>query len=393
MIETLIGGIVFLILFSIVLITIIKTKKTGLVVLFLCVSLLARFSLSILNAYFGPLPGADVDAVDFIMLASTDFTLLNVGTEVYLAILGIVFNLLEKSTLIGSLMSVVVVIPYLVIVCGIVEKYGTRPDIKIIFLIILTLLPSTLLFHSVSLREAYMVSGLAIFVYAGFKIIEFGPKTAYVTLAILGFALFGWLHKGTFIISIFNVIFLALICFKRNKVLGILLIFLIVLAASSISFSSFGGRGFEVIAAITDGSILDYTKNYRSFSETLAAKTTYYIDYNTNPIYFISSAITQYIFMPFPGQIFGLFGLYISLERVLTFAMIVVLLRNWSGSINGIEKRKLKFLIGLFIISSFIWGVGTSNYGTGMRHHTTHDFLLVLAAFIAISLNKKKYLR
>lgn len=393
MIELLFGAIVLMVLVSVILLRSILLGKSQLVLLFLSATLILRFIVSAYNAKFGPLPGADVDAVDFVFLASSDYGLLNVGTEAYLAVLGQIFLVLERSTFIASSISLLAVIPYVLFVCWILERYDAGTNSKVLFSIILLFLPSSLIFHSVSLREAYMVSGLAIFAYAGCKIIDHGPYFSAVLLAIIGSLVLGYFHKGTILIAIANILLLAFMVNRDSKVIAGLFVFAIAIGFISLSKADFGGRGLEVIVALSDGTFLEFTKNYRLSSESLQAATTYDISFDSNILTAILKTFGFYVFMPLPGTLPGFTNLYLSFERVITIIMIIILIRHWPNNFKNKEARKIRLFLGLFIISSVVWSLGTSNYGTALRHHSTHDFLLILAAFMSISLSKKTYLR
>tara|TARA_B110000879_G_scaffold195188_1_gene263652 strand:- start:1457 stop:2638 length:1182 start_codon:yes stop_codon:yes gene_type:complete len=393
MIELLFGAIVFTGIFSVIVLRHMFLGKSQLVLLFLTTTLILRFIISVYNAKFGPLPGADVDAVDFVALASSDYGLVNVGTEAYLAMLGQTFRVLERSTFIASAISLLAVIPYVLFVCWILERYNAGRNNKVVFLIILLFLPSSLIFHSVSLREAYMISGLAIFAYAGCKIIDHGPYPAAVFLAIMGSLVLGYFHKGTLVIAIANILLLAFMVLRDSKVMSGLIVFAIAIGFISLTTADFGGRGLEVIVAMSDGNAVEYTKNYRQSSESLQAGTTYNINYDANIVTALLKTFVFYVFMPLPGALPGFTNLYLSFERVIAIIMIISLIRHWPDNSENKEAIKIRFFLGLFIISSVVWGLGTSNYGTALRHHSTHDFLLILAAFMAMSFNKKVYLR
>tara|TARA_B110000977_G_scaffold153260_1_gene194741 strand:- start:709 stop:1914 length:1206 start_codon:yes stop_codon:yes gene_type:complete len=393
LIEGLFGSIIFLFI-SIILLVRFRTLKPS-IPLFLCLlTIFLRYSISLYNSYFGPIYGADVDAVDFVDFASHTMPLINIGTEAYLAFLGNVFSYTIRSTFIANILSVVVTLPYLFFVTWVLEKYShsVPKSILILFSMILLFLPSMLIFHSISLREAYMISGLALIAFSGFRIIEENLSIRYLFLFILGSSLLAWFHKGTFIISLLNFVALAYILFIKGNRLVLLssmasLSFLVLLLGGA----TIDGRGLEVLFAILSGESMEYVENYRLSSEGLQASNTYSIDYDSNIFIIAIKSFFYYTFGPFIGTSNGFFGLYMSLERLLILIMMLILLFNPSSKSYKNEHVKIVFSLILFFISSLIWSLGTSNYGTGIRHHTVHDFLLYIAVYISFSIrfNKK----
>ncbi len=387
--EFLLTFFTIIILMQFIFFMFLKNKKDVLLILLLFVTIFIRLIISVLNAKFGPFPGADVDAVDFIIYASSEISLFNIGTEVYLGILGILFENTEKSVLNASNLSIIAVLPYLAIVISVLKKHKTNIKIKLLYALILMYLPSNLLFHSVSLREAYMISGMAIIMFYGCKLIDERVQFKNLLILSLGFFLLAWFHKGTLLISILCSIYLSFFMDKYIRITLMFFIstFLIFFISTSNGFS---GRGLEVIFAIADGSIIEYTQNYRSSSESLSATTTYTTyDSNDNIFLLAIKSIFHYVFLPFPTSIMSVTGLYLSFERFISYIIIFYIYRNFNVA-NENEKKKLIFIIGLFIINTVIWSMGTSNYGTGLRHHTTHDFLIIIASYILISIKTDK---
>ena len=395
LIEGLFGGIVIFIISTFFILRF-RSLKISIPLLFCFLSVLLRYFISLFNSYFGPIYGADVDAVDFVYYASEEMPIINIGTEAYMAFLGKIFALTIHSTFIANIISVLATLPYLFFITWVLEKYSQFMPryILIIFSLILLFLPSMLIFHSVSLREAYMASGLALIAFSGINIIEKGLSSKYISIFIFGSLLLAWFHKGTFAIALLNFVALAYVLYvkgyKFSLLISLALLLLIILTLGSVDIS---GRGLEVLFAVLGGEGMEYVENYRSSSERLEATNTYAIDYSSNIFIIISKSFLYYTFGPFIGSSPGIFGLYMSLERSLVILMIIFFLYNWKNNGLGNEHTKVIFCIILFFISSLIWGLGTSNYGTGIRHHTVHDFMLYIAVYISFSVRmQKKYI-
>ena len=311
------------------------------------------------------------------------------GTELYLNLLGLIFLITGKSILVGNLVSVIASIPYLYIIYKLFCSYKAPKVLKYIFLIYLYFAPHILLFQSVTLRESFITSSHAVVIYfiilkSSNIILSLKQRYFYFT-AIVIFAIF---HKGCFtIIVVFyllkNIIDLNNIYKKLFKKI----IFFIILSVLILIFYRIDlGRFNEIFVNLFDGKILDYVYNYRLSSESLDAVLTYSIE-SSNIVTLILNSTFHYLFMPLnlPSPSFA--HIYISVIAYIKLMILILLL--FFILKHKSEFKYIKTAIFLYIVNVLVWSIGTSNYGTGLRHKSTHEFIVFISLLIIVPKKNK----
>ena len=85
--------------------------------------------------------------------------------------------------------------------------------------------------------------------------------------------------------------------------------------------------------------------------------------------------LTYFLFAPFPWQIKDVLDVYASMESLLRLVLIYCSVKHWYNA-YGLQRQMLGLLLVLFFSMSFLWAIGTSNYGTGMRHNIVAWWIL-----------------
>lgn len=293
-----------------------------------------------------PLPGADVDAIDFqnLVQAPPKFDL---GSAFFIWLL--------KFQRFFSLTSISFnVIPSMLFcsVIFLILRHIRLNSLSLFAVLLFMLNPFIFIFSTTSLRESYQAFFLFLVVYNwhGPNFIRYGLPS----LIVLSF-----LHKGLLIFGILALIYK----FWRVAYLLTPLLYPVFLILARIE-----SRGLEVLRYLFNGDILFYMNNYRSSLLSLNSNTSYSIDSSSYFDLFLRSWIA-YNFRP----LFTILD-YSSLfffESIIRLVLLVLIFL----------RKKYNYIFFLWVLLGFIWCLGTTNYGQIVRHHIMHDFLLLMALF------------
>jgi len=117
----------------------------------------------------------------------------------------------------------------------------------------------------------------------------------------------------------------------------------------------------------------------------------------------IPSFLFQYLFEPMPWKMSSMVDVVALLENMLRFWLIWNALKYLVGTYlnkpmfvahNAFGNRKFYLFIFLsYLIMETIWSLGTTNWGTSMRHHLPSLGLLLVASFAYRNVTSSKYNR
>jgi hypothetical protein len=95
-------------------------------------------------------------------------------------------------------------------------------------------------------------------------------------------------------------------------------------------------------------------------------------------IYTSCKLYVHYLFAPFPWQVKNALDTYAAMESILRMTFIYFSVKHWRKA-YGVQRRLLGLMLILFFSMSFMWAMGTTNYGTAIRHHMLSWWILVIA--------------
>ena len=249
---------------------------------------------------------------------------------------------------------------------------------------ILALFPSLILYSVITLKEVYCSFFLLL---AMFGVVNW-TKTknfSYAFLAIIGFFVAGFFHGPLFLGGIFfSIIFcvsifinsfkllLSLrISLKNSIVIFLILIFLSALITNKIYLPYLGT--FDVATDIY--SILDAVSNRlrgnASYPEWLIIST---------PSEFVYKGFFRmlyFLFYPFPWTIKDPIHLIGVLDSFLYFVLTFLIIFNFK---TIWRDPALKIILFILVFYLFIYGIGVSNFGAGIRHRSKFIIEIVLLA-------------
>jgi hypothetical protein len=84
-----------------------------------------------------------------------------------------------------------------------------------------------------------------------------------------------------------------------------------------------------------------------------------------------------YLFAPFPWQVANWLDIYGVAESLFRFALILFSILFWSR-VEGTQRRIWGLLLVIYFSMTFLWAIGTVNYGTSIRHHVLTNWIIII---------------
>lgn len=238
------------------------------------------------------------------------------------------------------------------------------------------LVPAILFIGTSTMRESWQI---LFFMSAAYFLIRFRLKAEPWSLflgAAASLAL-GFLHNGLLIYALGMLPFILFSRIGANsspslaRLVGLFLTGILLTGlGAAVAFNKLPRSAS--LEAITQGDALEYAAEYRE-KGAKGARAEYGITLDTgSPIAFATSAsllFIYYMLAPFPWQISSGLDLAGAADSWFRALLIIFALRAWSSRPPGVSASLHRLLLGLYFAMSFLWAMGTINYGTGIRHH------------------------
>ncbi|MDC1425241.1 hypothetical protein N8135_03580 [Oceanospirillaceae bacterium] len=344
-----------------------------------------------INAFWFTTLGAATDAVAFhkagARLAQTDSFIFEFGSKFYELILGFTYWLFGTSLLLGQQLSVLAFalscIVLIKILCLLMLRSYSVP-----ILLVFGALPTMVLLGSITLRESYQILFFMLAFFFGLKMHLKGGFNYHFILLLLSIFVMGLFHKGLILyMLIFIFIFMVFSLKPTSHILRVKKLHLLLLVTFPLVLvvllvvTKLQINGLNILTELVDFDILEYTEKYRRNSSGSDARATYGIYFNLSSFSsFISSSFIiyfYYLFAPFPWEIGNVLDIYASMESVMRMVLLYYAVKKWRN-ISGVESRLTGLMLILFFSMSLLWAMGTTNFGTAMRHHMLTWWILVV---------------
>jgi len=343
------------------------------------------------NAFGFRTLGADMDANSFHVLAvnisESGVFQFHSDASLYKNILGLLYWLTDPSLIIGeqlSILSISISIIFFVKILSILEL--NYYQVPLVFLY--AGLPTMFMLGAITLREPIQVSLLIISVYFGLKMRVYPENKLINFFFLLLFSLAsGLFHKAIFVFSMI-LIFIFLVWniddIKKKYIINkyrflilistpfIILIFIYLASNSEIT-------GAEVYGKLLNLEILESIAKHRTYTPIGRASYDIPFDYSSLFMLFYSSFLIyiHYLFSPFIWQISSISDIYAMSESLLHFILIYYSIKLLIRK-SARKHKLLVMMLILFFVITLIYSVGTTNYGTGMRHKMLSWWLIVI---------------
>jgi hypothetical protein len=340
------------------------------------------------NLYWFTTLGSDEDAIRFHLAAAKiaklgEFNIV-LGGAFYENILGTLYSLFGISHMLGqqfSLLAFAISCIVLIKILPLLKLSYYRVPILLAF----GALPSMVFLGSVTLRESYQVLFFMLTTYFGIKMHMKGGVNKELVFFIISALAMGLFHKALIIFSVFLIALFLIWSLSPTsqlwyiKKLRFLAVFFVPVVLGCIVVLTEMGLTGSAVVALMKMDVFEAIQGYRDGMPT--SRATYDVTIDLNSIFTIvySSLLMygNYLFAPVPWRIQNILDFYASIEAVLRIVLIYFSVKHWHNS-YGSQKRLFGLMLILFFSNSFMWAMGTTNYGTAIRHNLLSWWILVI---------------
>lgn len=347
-----------------------------------------RIGVACWNAFDGPSLGAGVDAINFHRFA----TAFAVGTApprydltgyTYAYALGYVYSVTGPSVLLGSLLSCAAWLLSAVALKRALIAFGTTERRQFQALVIYAVLPSAVLWTSVTLREPYQLLCVNGMLLAASRLLQKSTIAAWLllTVSIVGGAL---LHGAILVLGAVVVGTLAVRAFWQ--LLSSPVARIAVALTLTIAAAGGGGVAFRTMYQKYnfEGGPAAAMERHLTMGMRQQSRTQYIHDPRVDGTSALVSMVVvstfKYLFEPMPWKMSHWIDagfLAENIVRVLCLALAAVAMTQLGSAQRGMLAMVLLWYFAIEVT----WAVGTFNWGTAARHHVPATGLLLTAAF------------
>ena len=355
-------------------------------------AVIVRSAYSIANVLVGPIFALDFDAVAF-HLEATRFAQgagISVGLIngwVYSAFVGTFYKVTGGGLLLGQQLSVLAVVFCAATVVRILRLMSARPSRTKWVLVVVLLLPSTIVYTSGTLREAFEQLFFLLTTELALRTID-RPQLRTVALmgltTLLGASLHGALAAGGAAVAAGSILIAGAVrapvlvrqssALRRMLPLSMVAVVVVGVSVPTVFFPyKIGGGALSAAAQFRSNSV-------PARADYLRPRPGEVVGPSDVPVVF-----ALYEISPAPWKVRNAADLVTAFEaavRVMLAAFGLVALVHSSRS-SYLFFLKTLLLAGGWLAIELIWSLGTTNWGTASRHHVVGFPLLVVVAALA----------
>ena len=371
-----------------------------------------RLVLAFVNDFVGPTPGSSDDALGFHFVAvdvSQNFVVdVFALTYIYPFLLGLFYTITTDSLFLGSALSALGWLASAFILLRVMRILSFKMSYQRWVMLIYALLPTSLMYTSVTLREPFQLLFINLALYAALKI-YFHRSNAHWLVLFLAVVGMGALHGALLVFGTFIIAGTLFLLTSRNRkgvsftkvVLVSPIVILCLLYGFSLfmSLTSYGDRFEDGLST----AVQIYQQGTMELEQRASYRTDIEISGLGGLILSLPAFLFQYLFEPMPWRISSIVDVVALLENMLRFWLIWNALKYLVGSyLNkpmfvahnyfGYE-RCILFIFLSYLLLETLWSLGTSNWGTASRHHLPSLGLLLVMGFAYRNVISSKYNR
>jgi hypothetical protein len=348
-----------------------------------------RLMVTFWNAYFGPSFGASGDAADFHIVAvefsrelQTDRFVLSL---LYSYALGTFYYLTAPSLFLGGALAALTWLLSAKVFVAVMRLLELDRRQQRRAMLIYVLLPSSILWTGVTMREPYQLLFVNLAVYASLRIYLHRASRHWATL-LLAVAAGGLLQPALLAYGVVLVAATAVWLVRRSR-RGTAVSRLVWVVPVTAVVLVFGFSIFDRVYqfGLGERGLVEAIEAYQRGGLSLEARTHYKesvsIDGWPGFAMFLPVALFQYLFEPMPWRVSSFVDIPPLLENVLRAVLI------W-WAVKGLfllpSRRRRPFVLVFlaYFALETTFAVGTVNWGTAARHHLPAIGLLLAAAFM-----------
>jgi hypothetical protein len=313
------------------------------------------------------------------------------GGAFYYEMLGSVYKWFGVSHLLGEQLSILAFALSCIVLLKIIRQLGLE-RYHFLALICFGALPSMVLLGSVTLREPYELFFFMLTVYLGLKVwMKMKLNIGSAFLMVMSAFLIGVFHKALLLYAVFLVLLFLIWShrpisrfgnMKKIHLIG-MVITPIILYGFFINFKSSYGTRFLLDDNFSFLLTVDKIVNdWRNIQMGWPGRTTYDtppLDFSS-PVMFLftgSKIYSYYFFAGFSWGISNFVDVAASMETILRTTLLCFSVLGWWKAV-GLQKRLMGLMLVLYFSMTLLWAMGTTNYGTAIRHHMLTWWIIVI---------------
>ncbi len=371
-----------------------------------------RLVIAFVNGFVGPTYGSSDDSLGFHEVAvlfsqnlADDSFLFN---NIYPSLLGVFYSITTDHLFLGSALSALGWLASAFILLRIMRILSFKMSNQWRVMLIYALIPTSLMYTSITLREPFQLLFVTLAFYAALKI-YFHRSNAHWLVLFLAVVGMGAMHGALLVSGIFIIVGTLFLLTSRNrkgvsftKVVLVTPIVILCLFYGFILFTSLFSYG-DRLGEGADVAVQVYQEGTMSTEQRANYRTDIEINGLGGLILSLPTFLFQYLFEPMPWKIGSMVDVIALLENMLRFWLIWNALKYLVGSyLNkpmfvahnyfGYE-RCILFIFLSYLITETLWSLGTTNWGTASRHHVPSFGLLLVASFAYRNVTFPKYNR
>jgi len=334
------------------------------------------------------------DGVTFASLSEPEWRLLNAGvicgSDIYIQFLGSFYRAFGSSHFLGKELSVLAFVLSCVVLVKLVDHLDLR-RFRVGIVLLYGLLPSVVIFTSVTLRESWQVLFFLLSVYWAIRLYK-QSGILKVSFLLISVSCLGLMHHG---LSRYAV-YLSAIClywgiFGHKKSVHWARDLRFIFAGLIIACVIISSHKIGLFMSL--GEALEGVKGFRLSLLAYDVRTTYSFMLDTSSVHGLVTTIpmvfAEYMFAPFPWQVENVKDIYALLESILRFLLLFSALSSWHRS-SGEARSCYGFLLTAVLGMELMWALGTVNWGTAARHHVPGYSVIVLLGAPSVILFMRK---
>ena len=341
------------------------------------------FGSSFLNVYIPDASGFHGDAVGVAGLPELGWKFSSAGlisgSTIYVHFLGFFYRVFGSSHFLGKELSVLAFVLSCVVLVKLVDHLDLR-RFRVGIVLLFGLLPSAMIFTSVTLRESWQALFFLLSVYWAIRLWK-QPDILNLPFLLISTFCLAMMHHGLSRFAAYMIIisvYWGVLGRKKNVrwarhirflFAGLLIVCLIMLAQKVGNLLNVE-RALEGIEGVRQSLLKD--ENVRTVYSFMLDTSSVYGLVTTIPMVFV-----QYMFAPFPWQVENVKDIYALFESMLRFLLLFFAISSWRRS-SGEVRSCYSFLLITVLGMELTWALGTVNWGTAIRHHVPGYGVIVL---------------
>lgn len=299
--------------------------------------------------------------------------------EIYISFLSVIFKIFGSYYVIGNLSSVMFWFFSALFLKKILNLFLIKEFNKNLILFLYCFLPSSILFTTTILREPmqiFLINAALYFLLKNYIKFNF-LYLFYVVFFSIILASLHWVYLFVIFCTFLCILFLYFVKkYINNSSATIVLVFSLVTSAMFLMFPIYLYKILSIFFSLGTNSIISSIELY--LNSNFITEATYFINFEISNFFNFFQIFLYYMLKPFPSDFRNFFDLVLFFENLFRVFLIFIFIKRMHV-IKNTNVLYTFLVIFIFLIEIF-WSLGTSNWGTAVRHHQiVYGIMLILA--------------